>query len=192
MTCRLTNRFGRTMAAPSVTPPGARQYRVNVGSASNNYLQNYLTTNHYNQRLFAILGGLKSGGLMSGGLMSGGLKSAHQADDLVIMAPSVTGLLKLLRICELFGASQDMIFNQKKSASVIFISKTLKGVHLPNVYLNGEVILQVNSVKYLCVCVCACACACVNRLLERLMSPSPKSQVMFASAFSFFSYFCHS
>ena len=28
------------------------------------------------------------------------------------------------------------------------------------------------------------ACACVNRLLERLMSPSPKSQVMFASAFS--------
>ena len=42
-----------------------------------------------------------------------------------------------------------MIFNQKKSASVYFISKTLKGAHLPNVYLNGEVILQVDSVKYL-------------------------------------------
>ena len=27
------------------------------------------------------------------------------ADDLVIMAPSVTGLSKLLRICELFAAS---------------------------------------------------------------------------------------
>ena len=26
---------------------------------------------------------------------------------------------------------------------------TLKGAHLPNVYLNGEVILQVDSVKYL-------------------------------------------
>ena len=71
------------------------------------------------------------------------------ADDLVIMAPSVAGLSKLLRICELFGASHDMIFNQKKSASVCFISKTLKGAHLPNVYLNGEVILQVDSVKYL-------------------------------------------
>ena len=59
---------------------------------------------------------------MSGGLMSGGLNSAHQADDLVIMAPSVTGLSKLLRICELFGASHDMIFNQKKSASVFFLS----------------------------------------------------------------------
>ena len=71
------------------------------------------------------------------------------ADDLVIMAPYVAGLSKLLRICELFGASHDMIFNQKKSASVYFISKTLKGAHLPNVYLNGEVILQVDSVKYL-------------------------------------------
>ena len=41
------------------------------------------------------------------------------------------------------------IFNHKKSASVYFISKTLKRAHLPNVYLNGEVILQVDSVKYL-------------------------------------------
>ena len=71
------------------------------------------------------------------------------ADDLVIMAPSVAGLSKLLIICELFGASHDMIFNQKKSASVYFISKSIKGAHLPNVYLNGEVILQVDSVKYL-------------------------------------------
>ena len=48
------------------------------------------------------------------------------ADDLVVMAPSVAGLSKLLRICELFGASHDMISNQKKSASVYFISKILK------------------------------------------------------------------
>ena len=89
----MTNRFGRTMAAPAVTPPGARhscefKYRVNVESTSNNYLQNYLTTNYYNQKLLAILGGLMSGGLNSGGLMSiglnsgglmsGGLKSAHR------------------------------------------------------------------------------------------------------------------
>ena len=42
-----------------------------------------------------------------------------------------------------------MIFNQKKSASVYCISKTLKGSHLTNGYLNREVILQVDSVKYL-------------------------------------------
>ena len=72
------------------------------------------------------------------------------ADDLVIMAPSaVAGQSKMLGICELFGASHDidMIFNQKKGASVYSISKTLKGAHLPNVYLNGEVILQVDSVN---------------------------------------------
>ena len=34
------------------------------------------------------------------------------ADDLVIMAPSVAGLSKLLIICELFGASHDMIYIQ--------------------------------------------------------------------------------
>ncbi len=49
----------------------------------------------------------------------------------------VAGLSKLLRMCELFGASHDMIFNQKKSASVYFISRTLKCAHLPDVYLNG-------------------------------------------------------
>ena len=42
-----------------------------------------------------------------------------------------------------------MIFNQKKSSPVYVIYKTLKGAHLPNVYLNGKLILQVDSVKYL-------------------------------------------
>ena len=58
------------------------------------------------------------------------------ADDLVILAPSVAGLSKLLSICEIFGESNDIIFNKKKSASLYFISKMLKGAHLPNVYLN--------------------------------------------------------
>ena len=71
------------------------------------------------------------------------------ADDLVILAPSVAGLSKLLRICESFGESNDIVFNQKKSASLYFISKMLKGAHLPNVYLNGVLVEQVDSVKYL-------------------------------------------
>ena len=71
------------------------------------------------------------------------------ADDLVILAPSVVGLSKLLRICESFGESNDIVFNQKKSASLYFISKMLKGAHLPNVYLNGVLVEQVDSVKYL-------------------------------------------
>ena len=70
------------------------------------------------------------------------------ADDLVILAPSVAGLSKLLRICESFGESNYIISNQKKSASLYFISKMLKGAHLSNVYLNVVVVEQVDSVKY--------------------------------------------
>ena len=54
------------------------------------------------------------------------IKHLMYADDLVILAPSVAGLSKLLRICELFGESNDIVFNQKKSASLYFISKMLK------------------------------------------------------------------
>ena len=68
------------------------------------------------------------------------------ADDLVILAPSVSGLSKLLSICEIFGECNDIIFNQKKSASLYFISKMLKGAHLPNEYLNGDQVKQVDSV----------------------------------------------
>ena len=71
------------------------------------------------------------------------------ADDLVILAPSVAGLSKLLRICESFGESNDIVFHQKKSASLYFISKMPKGANLPNVYLNGILVEQVDSMKYL-------------------------------------------
>ena len=69
----------------------------------------------------------------------------YYAEDLVILAPSVAGLFKLLRISESLGESNDIIFNQKKSASLYFISKMLKEAHLPNVVLVD----QVDSVKYL-------------------------------------------
>ena len=71
------------------------------------------------------------------------------ADDLVILAAPVAGLSKLLSICWIFWESNYIIFNQKKSASLYFISKMLKGAHLPNVYLNGVLVKQVNSVKYI-------------------------------------------
>ena len=71
------------------------------------------------------------------------------AGDLVILAPSVSGLSKLLSICEIVGESNDIIFNQKKIVSLYFISKMLKGAHLPNVYLNGVQVKQVDCVKYL-------------------------------------------
>ncbi len=41
-----------------------------------------------------------------------------------------------------------------------------------------------NRANDVAVCPCVRVCVCGNRLLKRLVSPSPKSQVMLASAFS--------
>ena len=53
------------------------------------------------------------------------------ADDLVIMSPSVAGLNKLLHICESFGLSHDVLFNNKKSTIMSFRAGNLKDAHLP-------------------------------------------------------------
>ena len=62
------------------------------------------------------------------------------ADDLVIMSPSVAGLNKLLHICESFGLSHDVLFNNKKSTIMSFRAWNLKDAHLPLYTLNGEVL----------------------------------------------------
>ena len=38
------------------------------------------------------------------------------ADDLVLLSPSVTGLRELLRVCEEFSNSHDVVFNSRKSS----------------------------------------------------------------------------
>ena len=53
------------------------------------------------------------------------------ADDLVIMSPSVAGLYKLRHICESFGLSHDVLFNNKKSSIMSFRAGNLKDAHLP-------------------------------------------------------------
>ena len=47
-----------------------------------------------------------------------------------------------------------------------------------------SIISAFNNLIIIELAVCVAVCVCGSRLLERLMSPSPKPQVMFASAFS--------
>ena len=71
------------------------------------------------------------------------------ADDLVIMSPSVAALYKLIHICESFGLSHDVLFNNKKSTIMSFRADNLKDAQLPLYTLNGEVLCDSAWVKYL-------------------------------------------
>ncbi len=71
------------------------------------------------------------------------------ADDLVIFAPSASGLNKLISICETFGNTNFVKFNPLKSAIMIFRSKLLATSKLPSFTLNNQPIQEVNKIKYL-------------------------------------------
>ena len=77
------------------------------------------------------------------------------ADDLVIMSPSVAGLYKLLHICESFGLSHEVLFNNKKSTIMSFRAGNLKDAHLSLYTLNGEVLCDSACVKYLGHFICS-------------------------------------
>ena len=71
------------------------------------------------------------------------------ADDLVLISPSSAGLCQLLRECEKFGISHDVIYNAKKSAVMIFRYATLKGCFIPEFKLKGVTLHVVATYRYL-------------------------------------------
>ena len=71
------------------------------------------------------------------------------ADDLSIMSPSSKGLKILLKICEEYGLSHDVIFNTKKSVVMIIRSTSLKSSTLPLFKLNGNTLQEVSCFSYL-------------------------------------------
>jgi hypothetical protein len=71
------------------------------------------------------------------------------AADLVLLAPSISGLQKLIRECEIYGLSHDVKFNARKSALMFFRTASMHGVSLPVVSLNGNALQVVKMFKYL-------------------------------------------
>ena len=71
------------------------------------------------------------------------------ADDIVLLSPSATGLSLLLHVCGNYGLENDIIFNSKKSAVIIFRNSFVKDFTFPSFVMNGESIMEVPFVKYL-------------------------------------------
>ncbi|KAJ8714409.1 hypothetical protein PYW07_002634 [Mythimna separata] len=70
------------------------------------------------------------------------------ADDMVLLAPSIGALRKLLAVCESFVASHGLVYNVKKSVYMVFKSGP-KSPPVQPLYLNGESLNRVYKFKYL-------------------------------------------
>jgi hypothetical protein len=71
------------------------------------------------------------------------------ADDMVVFAPSASGLRKLLQICELYAKQHDVIYNAKKTVCMVVRPKRLQDLRSLDITLDKKVLRYVNTYKYL-------------------------------------------
>lgn len=71
------------------------------------------------------------------------------ADDMVLLSPSVSGLRKLINICEEYAKENGLRYNAKKSEILIFRGKNKPLNFNPNIHLCGTPLKQVSEFKYL-------------------------------------------
>lgn len=70
------------------------------------------------------------------------------ADDMVLLSPSISGLRKLLAICERYAAEHGLVYNVAKTEMMVF--RAGKGPErIPNVFLRGTPVKIVRQFKYL-------------------------------------------
>ena len=73
------------------------------------------------------------------------------ADDLVLLSPSATGLSILLSICSRCGIEYDVMYNSTKSNVLVFRSKLLKNVHVPEFEINNTAMDRVSRCIHILV-----------------------------------------
>ena len=73
------------------------------------------------------------------------------ADDIMLLAPSVSALKTMIATCEKFGAKTGLDFNSKKTVCINFhhSGRCPNSSYSPHIVLNGETLKWGNSVKHL-------------------------------------------
>ena len=118
---------------------------------------------------FSVTNGVRQGGIMSpllynvyiddlnnelnkcsvGCTISGvRINNLSYADDMTLLAPSLTGLQLLVNICESYGIKHDILFNPKKSLCMVFSPKRIKD-RTHKITLCGNELNFVVQTKYL-------------------------------------------
>lgn len=70
------------------------------------------------------------------------------ADDMVLLAPSVSAMRRLLSVCEAYAKRHNMSYNPDKSECVIFESANTPSL-APPLWLGGRTLRRVDEVRYL-------------------------------------------
>ena len=71
------------------------------------------------------------------------------ADDLIVFCPSSKGLQKLLDICDSYGNTHDIKYNQKKTVCMLILPRGYKLHNIPILTINSHELSFVNQYKYL-------------------------------------------
>jgi hypothetical protein len=71
------------------------------------------------------------------------------ADDLCLFCPSSLGLQVLLNVCYICANELDIVFNRAKCKIMIFKCFSLRNIALPSFSINGQILDECISYKYL-------------------------------------------
>ncbi|XP_026323250.1 uncharacterized protein LOC113232691 [Hyposmocoma kahamanoa] len=95
-----------------------------------------------------LIAGLSSTGIgcSIGGTM---LNNISYADDMVLLCPSISALVKLLRVCEEYAVAHGLRYNTSKSELLVFKAGNKTLVSVPPVHLCGSPLNRVTRFKYL-------------------------------------------
>ena len=69
------------------------------------------------------------------------------ADDIVLLAPTVTSLTSMVKICEQYSTKYDILFNSSKSKLITFSKK--KAPFQPTITINDDIVPWVDTVNHL-------------------------------------------
>jgi hypothetical protein len=125
------------------------------------------------------------------------------ADDILLLAPTITSLQRMIKICEKFGSDVGLTFNSQKTVCINFHrdGKCSQNMSPPNVYLNGQPLQWQNQVKHLGhILSCCLSCnadisakkgsfiSCVNNIQTEFgfAHPSTKSKLLQIYGTSFY------